>query len=82
MNIALTPGGELPAPDPADPNRKTWTLPEVFSPADAALYYSNQFVFRTRDHGKSWQKISPDLSGCIRRFRPTWTRSRRPISTR
>jgi photosystem II stability/assembly factor-like uncharacterized protein len=62
LNIALTPGGELPEPDPDDPNRKTWTLPEVFSLADQALYYSNQFVFRTRDHGKSWQKISPDLT--------------------
>ncbi len=62
LNVALTPGGELPAPDPSDPNRKTWSLPEVFSPADGALYYSNQFVFRTRDHGKSWQKISPDLT--------------------
>ena len=44
------------------PNRKTWTLPEVFSPADEALYYSNQFVFRTRDRGKTWEKISPDLT--------------------
>ncbi len=62
LNIALQPGGELPPPDPEDPNRKTWTLPEVFSPADGALYYSNQFVFRTRDRGKTWQKISPDLA--------------------
>ena len=61
LNIAL-PSGELPAPDAEDPNRKTWTLPEIFSPADQALYYSNQFVFRTRDRGKSWLKISPDLT--------------------
>ena len=52
----------MPPPDPADPNRKTWTLPQVFSPADEALYYSNQFVFRSRDRGKTWMKISPDLS--------------------
>ncbi|MGA8939364.1 MAG: hypothetical protein WB439_09380 [Acidobacteriaceae bacterium] len=56
------PLGQLPAADPNDPNRKTWTLPEVFSPADQALYYSNQFVFRTRDHGATWEKISPDLT--------------------
>jgi photosystem II stability/assembly factor-like uncharacterized protein len=56
------PLGKLPAPDPNDPNRKTWTLPEIFSPADQALYYSNQFVFRTRDHGATWEKISPDLT--------------------
>jgi photosystem II stability/assembly factor-like uncharacterized protein len=62
LNVALPLGGDLPAPDPTDPNRKTWTLPEVFSLADQALYYSNQFVFRTRDRGKTWQKISPDLT--------------------
>ncbi len=62
MNVAAPLGGELPPPDPNDPNRKTWTLPEVFSPADEALYYSNQFVFRSRDRGRSWEKISPDLA--------------------
>jgi photosystem II stability/assembly factor-like uncharacterized protein len=61
LNIQV-PLGQLPPPDPSDPNRKTWTLPEVFSPADEALYYSNQFVFRSRDRGKTWEKISPDLS--------------------
>jgi photosystem II stability/assembly factor-like uncharacterized protein len=61
MNVE-TPGGRLPAADPDDPNRKTWTLPEVFSPVDEALYYSNQFVMRSRDRGHTWEKISPDLS--------------------
>jgi hypothetical protein len=61
LNVALK-ASELSAPDPGDPNRRTWTLPEVFSPADDALYYSNQFVFRSRDRGKTWQKISPDLA--------------------
>jgi hypothetical protein len=62
LNIAASLGGQLPPPDPDDPNRKTWTLPQVFSLADEAMYYANQFVFRTRDRGKTWQKISPDLS--------------------
>lgn len=62
LNIPAPLGGELPAADPDDPDRKTWTLPEVFSLADQALYYSNQFVFRTRDRGRNWQKISPDLT--------------------
>jgi photosystem II stability/assembly factor-like uncharacterized protein len=62
LDIPVPLGGELPAADPDDPDRKTWTLPEVFSLADQALYYSNQFVFRTRDRGRSWQKISPDLT--------------------
>ncbi|HEY3741659.1 MAG TPA: glycoside hydrolase [Bryobacteraceae bacterium] len=62
LNVATPTGGELPPSDPKDPNRKTWTLPQVFSPADEALYYSNQFVMRSRDRGKTWEKISPDLA--------------------
>ena len=62
LNVAAPLGGQLPAADPENPNRKTWTLPQVFSEADEALYYANQFVMRTRDRGKTWQKISPDLT--------------------
>ena len=62
INVAASLGGSLPPPDPGDPDRRTWTLPEVFSRADEALYYSNQFVFRSRDRGKNWEKISPDLA--------------------
>lgn len=61
-NLPSPVGGHLPEADPSDPNRKTWTLPQVFSLADEALYYSNQFVFRTRDRGRTWAKISPDLT--------------------
>ncbi len=61
LNIML-PAGPLPPADPLNPNRKTWSLPQVFSAADEALYYANQFVFRTRDRGKTWQKISSDLT--------------------
>lgn len=75
LNIAL-PGGDLPAADPANPNRKTWTLPEIFSPADQALYYSNQFVFRSRDRGKTWQKISPDLT----RLKPETPKNLDPVT--
>ncbi len=62
LNVAVSLGGQLPAPDPDNPNRKTWTLPQVFSQADEALYYANQFVMRSRDRGRTWGKISPDLS--------------------
>jgi len=62
LNVAASLGGQLPPPDPNDPDRRTWTLPQVFSEADEAMYYSTQFVMRTRDLGKTWQKISPDLT--------------------
>jgi photosystem II stability/assembly factor-like uncharacterized protein len=45
------------------PFRRTWTLPLVFSEADPhALYFSDQFLFRTLDGGNSWDQISPDLT--------------------
>jgi photosystem II stability/assembly factor-like uncharacterized protein len=45
------------------PFRRTWTLPLVFSEADPhALYFSDQFLFRTLDGGSSWDQISPDLT--------------------
>ena len=31
-------------------------------PPDEAMYYSNQFVMRSRDRGKTWEKISGDLA--------------------
>jgi photosystem II stability/assembly factor-like uncharacterized protein len=62
LNVSAPAGGNLPAADPSNPNRRTWTLPQVFSRADDALYYANQFVFRSRDRGKTWTKISSDLT--------------------
>jgi photosystem II stability/assembly factor-like uncharacterized protein len=45
------------------PARHTWTLPLVFSQADQhALYFSNQFLFKTTNGGESWATISPDLT--------------------
>jgi photosystem II stability/assembly factor-like uncharacterized protein len=45
------------------PARHTWTLPLVFSQADPhALYFSNQFLFKTTNGGESWTQISPDLT--------------------
>ncbi|HUA08348.1 MAG TPA: hypothetical protein VMA98_03675 [Candidatus Acidoferrales bacterium] len=43
--------------------RQTWTLPLIVSPVDHALYTSRQRVFRSRDRGKSWTIVSPDLTG-------------------
>ncbi len=78
LNVPASLGGQLPPADPNDPNRKTWTLPEVFSLADEALYYSDQFVFRTRDRGKMWEKISGDLT----RMNPAVPKTLDPVTAK
>ncbi|PYS77713.1 MAG: hypothetical protein DMF66_08895, partial [Acidobacteria bacterium] len=48
---------------PANTARHTWTLPLVFSQADPhALYFSDQFLFKTTNGGESWAQVSPDLT--------------------
>jgi photosystem II stability/assembly factor-like uncharacterized protein len=43
--------------------RHAWTQPLVFSPADPhALYYANQFLYKTTSGGESWTQISQDLT--------------------
>jgi photosystem II stability/assembly factor-like uncharacterized protein len=43
--------------------RCNWNTPIQISPTDKnTLYYGCQFLFRSRDHGQSWDRISPDLS--------------------
>ncbi len=43
--------------------RFAWTFPILFSPHDSGtIYVGGNHVFRTRDEGMSWDKISPDLS--------------------
>lgn len=45
------------------PARHTWTLPLVFSEADPrALYFSNQFLFKTINGGESWTQLSQDMT--------------------
>ena len=45
------------------PFRHTWTLPVVFSQAPGhALYFSNQYLWKTADRGKNWQRISKDMT--------------------
>ncbi|HKS67661.1 MAG TPA: hypothetical protein VJR26_10520 [Candidatus Acidoferrales bacterium] len=40
-----------------------WTHPILFSPADPQeLLIGAQYVFKSDDYGKTWQKISPDLT--------------------
>jgi photosystem II stability/assembly factor-like uncharacterized protein len=46
-----------------EPARHTWTVPLVFSEADPrALYFGNQFLWKTTNGGDSWAAISPDLT--------------------
>ena len=42
--------------------RGEWTLPLKWGKRDRALYFGNQRLFRTRDGGKTWTPISPDLT--------------------
>jgi photosystem II stability/assembly factor-like uncharacterized protein len=54
----VTPEVNLPAAA-----RHTWTNPLVYSVADPhALFFGNQFVFKTTDGGEHWARISDDLT--------------------
>jgi photosystem II stability/assembly factor-like uncharacterized protein len=48
---------------PENKFRHAWTQPLVFSQADPhALYYANQFLYKTTNGGESWNQISEDLT--------------------
>jgi photosystem II stability/assembly factor-like uncharacterized protein len=43
--------------------RFNWNAPIHLSPtAKGTIYLGSQFLFRSRDHGQTWQRISPDLT--------------------
>ncbi|MFI4969593.1 MAG: WD40/YVTN/BNR-like repeat-containing protein [Lysobacterales bacterium] len=43
--------------------RWNWNTPIALSPNEkGTIYIGAQFLFRSRDHGQSWDRISPDLS--------------------
>lgn len=43
--------------------RFQWTAPILVSPHDSkVVYHAANVLFRTKDGGKSWEKISPDLT--------------------
>lgn len=49
--------GEFP------PYRWNWSAPFLISPHDpSTLYFGANVVFRSRDRGTSWERISPDLT--------------------
>ncbi|HEX6039895.1 MAG TPA: hypothetical protein VFZ20_17715, partial [Longimicrobium sp.] len=44
-------------------NRWQWIAPAVVSPHDPrTLYYASQYLYRSRDGGDRWERISPDLT--------------------
>jgi len=43
--------------------RFNWNTPIHLSPTQkGTLYIGSQFLFRSRDHGQTWERISPDLT--------------------
>ena len=61
-NVSPERGGERQFGQPS-PYRHDWTQPLVFSQADPhALYYANQFLYKTTNGGESWTQISQDLT--------------------
>ena len=55
--------GILPVPVPTEDFRMLRTEPIVFSPFDPhLLFFAGNTLWKTRDRGEHWEKISPDLS--------------------
>ncbi len=42
--------------------RSNWEAPIAFSPFSSAAYYGANVLFETRDLGRTWSQISPDLT--------------------
>lgn len=43
--------------------RFNWNAPIHISPTqNGTIYLGSQFLFRSRDHGQTWERISPDLT--------------------
>jgi photosystem II stability/assembly factor-like uncharacterized protein len=53
-----------PQPVEGEPDfRFNWNTPVHLSPNEpGTIYLGGQFLFRSRDRGESWEKISPDLT--------------------
>jgi photosystem II stability/assembly factor-like uncharacterized protein len=53
-----------PRPAEGEPvHRGQWLAPTILSPYDSkVVYHGFQYVFRSKDMGETWQKISPDLT--------------------
>lgn len=52
-----------PTPGFKEKLRFNWNTPVHLSPNEkGTIYMGAQFLFRSRDHGQSWDRISPDLT--------------------
>ncbi len=52
-----------PLPKTGDPEfRCNWNTPVHIGTTSKAIYIGCQFLFRSSDHGESWERISPDLT--------------------
>jgi photosystem II stability/assembly factor-like uncharacterized protein len=52
-----------PRPNYKEKLRYNWNTPIALSPNEKeTVYIGAQFLFRTRDHGQTWERISPDLT--------------------
>ncbi|HEY4757949.1 MAG TPA: hypothetical protein VIH43_05275, partial [Chthoniobacterales bacterium] len=52
-----------PKPNYKEKLRWNWNTPLVASPNEkGTIYIGAQFLFRSRDHGQTWERISPDLT--------------------
>jgi photosystem II stability/assembly factor-like uncharacterized protein len=53
-----------PQPNYGEPKlRFNWNTPIQLSPTDkSVVYIGAQYLFRSRDHGQTWDRISPDLT--------------------
>ena len=52
-----------PKSDTSEKLRFNWNTPLVVSPTErGTIYIGAQYLFRSRDHGQSWDRISPDLT--------------------
>jgi photosystem II stability/assembly factor-like uncharacterized protein len=52
-----------PRPNYKEKLRFNWNTPMALSPTEkGTIYIGAQFLFRSRDHGQTWDRISPDLT--------------------
>ncbi len=63
LKNGLSQGIKPQAPIGEEPYRFNWNSPIYLSPHDhSVLYFGGNYLFRSRDKGRSWEKAGPDLT--------------------